>query len=124
MFDLGHIVLNATTGKKGLVVPDFMSTCASWEVPVLYEGTTSFCGTNKEELEDLGPENPVPSFQKCGGGKGANCCMFLVAGGKLMCARATEMRYDIIFKASGPGWSAKRHPVSLFPKCQLNGKAS
>jgi hypothetical protein len=121
MFDLGHIVLNATTGKKGLVVPDMMGCCAEYEVPVLYEGSPGFCGTNKEELEDLGPENPIPDFNKCGGGKGAECCIFLTAGANgFGCERSSELRNALIFRTM----SSKRNPTALFPKCQLNGKAS
>lgn len=45
-------------GKRGVTVDDFMSCCAVWETPVVYEGDTSFKGTMTTELKVIGLEDP------------------------------------------------------------------
>lgn len=115
------IVRNKGTGKKGVAVddlPGMMRCCSEQETPVVYEGETFSSGTDTVLLEVIGPEGAVADLEKCGGGKGAECCIFLALGAKgASCERFGSLRWNIIFREGQMG--AKRHPAELFPDCQL-----
>ena len=113
------VVRNKITGVKGVVVTDPFGTCSSDEVPVCYEGASDFLGTPIAEIEEIGPENAViDDPKKCGAGRGAECCIFLVAGKNgFQCQRYGEMRYSLISRKRK--MIAQREPTELYPKCQL-----
>jgi hypothetical protein len=115
------VVKNRETGKFGVVVSDlpaYLSVLGPGEVSVVYDGSTVADGTDPESLEIIGPENAVADLQKCGAGKGADCCIFLVLDGKkgFECQRFGEMRWTLVFREM----NAKREPKELFPRCQLD----
>jgi len=105
-------------GITGVVVDDPFGCRGSGEVPVVYEGTTHFKGTNFEDLEIIGPENAIADLKKCGAGLGKDTCIFLIIGSKgPECQRFGELRYDLITRKSS--MIANREPTELYPKCQL-----
>lgn len=113
------LVKRKEDGKKGVVVDEmgFMRVCSDEEVPVVFEGTAAYFGTDFRELELLGKEDAVADFEKCGGGKGAECCKFLAAGARgFTCERFGSLRNAIIFKKD---MAAKREPTEMFPNCQI-----
>lgn len=114
----GRKVRNTKTGALGVTVDDFMTCCTPWETPVVYYGTDSFLGVPTEDLEDMGPENAIADYDRCGGGGGANCCIFLTMGseGKFCCERHASLRYHLQFKRRE--MVAQRAPVSAYPDCQ------
>ncbi len=62
----------------------------------------------------------VADFKKCGAGKGADCCIFLVGGsGGAECARYTSLHNTLVIKSST--MNAKRAPTLPFPDCQTEG---
>lgn len=89
------------------------------EVSVVYDGDSVAIGTDWNKLEIVGPENAVADLQKCGAGKGEECCIFLVIDGPrgCRCQRFGEMRWSLLFKTI----NAKRNPKELFSRCQLSG---
>ena len=112
----GHIVKHKETGAQGVAVSDFMNCCSDTETPVVWNGEKAFEGTDTGLLEDLGAENAIPDPVKCGAGKGADCCIFLVAGPKgFECARYQSLRYSLIFRKDS--MNAKREPVEAYPAC-------
>ena len=87
------------------------------EVSVVFDGETASCGTDWQKLEIIGQENAVADKDKCGAGKGEDCCIFLTAGGNgFECARFGDLHWDLQFRIM----NAKRHPDKLFPNCQLS----
>jgi hypothetical protein len=109
------IVVEAPDGKRGVTVDDFMSCCTNDETPVVFDGESGFFGTATDTLTVIGPEKPEPDYDGCGGGKGADCCVFLVCGPKgFSCERHGSLRYTLIFKEM----AAKRKPVEPFPACK------
>lgn len=112
------LVRNTETGILGVVVTDPWDVCGDDEVPVVYEGQTGFSGTDRGVLEDFGPENAIADAEKCGAGKGAECCIFLTfKDADWTCQRFGGLRYQLIFAKER--MSAKREPVEMFPNCQL-----
>jgi hypothetical protein len=112
------VVRNMKDGRLGVVVYDNYGCCSEDEVPVVYDGTTYFSGTDRNLLEVVGPENAVAEPKKCGAGRGAECCKFLVMGpGGFECQRFGEMRDALIFKSD---MTAQRQPAELYPMCQLS----
>ncbi len=62
----------------------------------------------------------VADFKKCGAGREADCCIFLVGGGKgAECARFTDLHNTLAMRAAN-GMAAQRAPTAEFPACQLN----
>jgi hypothetical protein len=118
-FEIGNIVQEKESGRKGLIVPDFMSCCSSEEVPVVWEGSCgAFEGTSTRNLFDLGPERPLPDPKKCGVGKDGECCSFLALDKNVWsCQRAGELRYHILLAEN---MKARRQPTDIFPGCQLS----
>ena len=117
MIPIQTLVRHIPTGKIGVVVSDFMACCTDSEVPVVFDGTNSFAGTLEGDLKVLGPEQAIPDFKRCGGGQGARCCRFLVAGARgLECERFGHLRYMLIFKRD---MTAQRDPTALYPSCLL-----
>lgn len=113
-FPLGTKVKNMETGQIGVAVRDLYGCCTTDEVPVVYEGELGFLGTDHVLLENLGPENAIADLQKCGAGKGADCCIFLTAGaGGACCERFSSLRDSLICK----DMTAKRQPTELWPDC-------
>jgi len=116
--EIGTRVKNTETGKMGVVVSDPYGCCADFEVPIVYDGETSFSGTDKKILEDLGPEDAKPDMKKCGAGRQEECCIFLTMGGNgWECQRHGSLRNTLIFQKSK--MTAKREPSEPYPKCQL-----
>lgn len=96
-----------------------MNCCGPNEVPVVYEGSTAFFGTDVGDLEVIGPENAEADIEKCGADKGEECCIFMAMGSDgLSCERFGNLRYDLIFRKDQ--MRAKREPTELFPDCQLS----
>ena len=101
----------------GVTVDDFMNCCAENETPVVYDGETSFLGTETADLEDLGPENAQADLNACGAGRGADCCRYLTVGPEgPCCERFGELRYTLIFKRD---MTAQRDPAEPFPQCKI-----
>ena len=103
----------------GVVCPDLpgMLNCnGPDEVGVVFGGQTAAFGTDWSKLEVIGPEDAVADPDKCGAGKGDECCIFLVVGSEgFSCARFGSLHWDLQFRRM----EAKRHPNKLFPNCQL-----
>lgn len=111
-------VKHMQSGLTGTTCPDLMSCCSPGEVPVIWDGKDAFEGTDETLLEVLGPENAVPAVKRCGMGRGAECCIFLVTGaGGFKCARFSDVRWSIIFKKAG--MRAQREPVVAYPGCMF-----
>lgn len=116
------LVKNKKTGRIGVVITEHFGCCGHGEVPVVYEGETSFLGTLIKDLEIMGPENAIITDpEKCGMGKGEECCIFLVCDGEFKCARFQDgIRWSIIMNENK--MKAKRHPTEMYPNCQLGNK--
>ncbi len=115
MFPLGTKIRNKKNNKIGVVVSDIMSCCDETEVPIEYEGTSTFQGTDISIIEDLGLVNPQPNFSACGAGKMENCCIFLTVGPQgISCERFSSLRNSLMFKTM----SAKRQPTEAYPNCK------
>ena len=115
------LVKNKKDGRVGVVITEPWGCCVSGEFPVVYEGTDSFLGTFAKDLEIIGPENAIADPKKCGAGKGKECCIFLVFGGrdgKFGCGRfESGIRWTLIEREGK--MNAQRHPTEMYPKCQL-----
>ena len=117
-FEVGIVVKDTRDGDQGVVVLDGFGACAPGEVPVVFEGNTFFTGVHHSVLEVIGPENAVPDKERCGAGRGEECCRWLMMGeGGFICGRHHRMRDAIIFRAHTMG--AKRNPTEAYPNCML-----
>lgn len=113
------VVRHKATGRKGVVVTDPFGACDETEVPVIFEGDDGFVGIPADDLEDLGPENAQADLEKCGAGRGAECCIFLAVGANgSECARFGALRWSIIFRKEK--MNARREPKEPYPQCQLS----
>ena len=114
-------VKNTKTNMVGTTCPDMSGMLACngpGEVSVVYDGDGYANGTQETVLEVIGPENAVPLAEKCGAGKGEECCIFLVMGAKgFECERFGSLRWDLMFRSRS--MSAKREPKEPFPHCFL-----
>ena len=111
------IVRRKSNGALGVVVQDRFNCCTPSEVPIVYHGTTLFLGTEIDDLEEVGPENAVADFRKCGAGQGAECCVFLTGGAKgADCERFGTFRDTLLFKSN---MNAKRNPAEPYPECMI-----
>lgn len=109
-------VRRKSDGQLGVVVNDNFDCCLPTEVPVVYDGSTAFLGTDRANLEDLGPENANADLHRCGAGKGAECCRFLTVGAEgACCERFSPFRDSLIFK----DMNAQRNPSEPYPKCMI-----
>jgi hypothetical protein len=131
MFQQGDVVRHTPTGKVGIVVNDLpgaLSVCEPDETLVCFDGRANVGeGTPTDELELVLAveiaDKPAADFEKCGGGRGAETCVFLVivgdgldgCGAGPSCARFTEDHYHLLFASM----VARRVPLRLYPDCQL-----
>lgn len=114
-FKMG-LVVKHKDGRAGVVVTDPFGCCSGKEVPVVYDGTNFYSGTDYQYLKIIGPENAVADPKKCGAGTGKQCCIFLVIGTNgFECQRFGSLRDTLIFRKM----NAKRHPTQLYSNCQL-----
>jgi hypothetical protein len=120
--NIGTVVEHKGDGTRGVVVSNFLGSCTDEEIPVVWEGTNYFSGTDPNELTVIGPENAVADKDKCGSGEGEKACIFLVYSSSkgFECQRFGLLRNDLIFR----NMRAKRHPVEMFPNCQLQVEGS
>ncbi len=56
---IGMIVRNIITKKKGVVTNDTFGVCSPEQIFVVYDGTYSSTYTHRENLEIIGSENDV-----------------------------------------------------------------
>ncbi len=114
------LMVKDSQGATGVLVPDLpgMLNCHEPnELGVVYDGSTASQGIDHNELEIIGSEDAVADYEKCGGGKGADCCKFLVCGSSgFDCERHGSLRWSLIFSS---GMTAKREPDKPYPECQL-----
>lgn len=112
------VVQHSSTDRKGVVVTDSFGVCGDLEVPVVFEGENVFLGMSISELKIIGPENAKATLEKCGAGKGAACCIFLIMGANgPECVRFGGLRWQIISRKEF--MNAQREPTELYPNCQL-----
>jgi hypothetical protein len=113
------LVEHVPTGRRGATVSDLASACGPDEVPVVYDGETAFEGTSTAEIKVLGPDDAVADLVRCGAGRGAECCIFLVVGaGGPECARFTRgLHWTLVFRREQ--MQARREPRALYPGCLL-----
>lgn len=113
------IVVNLEGDKRGVTTVDFMSCCHPDETPVVWEGNGFSTGTWTNQLKVIGPEKAVGDPDRCGAGRGEQCCIFLICGAQgFECARFSSMRVPLIFRRDK--MTAKRQPTESYPNCQLN----
>lgn len=111
------VVKHKPTGRMGVVVMDRWGCCDDSETPVVFEGTNYFTGIPTKELDIIRIENAIADAEKCGAGRGEETCIFLVfGGGKFECQRFGSMRDSLLSQ----NMRAKRHPIELYPGCQLD----
>lgn len=112
-------VRHTETGETGVTVddlPGIMACCAEWETPVVWDGTNVSAGTDTDKLEVIRKHEPKADYIKCGGGQGAECCIFSVGGPNgAECARHGSLRWTLIFKKE---MVAQRNPPEAYPSCQ------
>ncbi|MGH7238202.1 MAG: hypothetical protein ACREGF_06730, partial [Candidatus Saccharimonadales bacterium] len=100
--ELGTIVQNLE-GQIGVVAPDLMACCSSTEEPIVYNGTDSIAGTERDELKVLGMYDAhIEKPERCGLGLGAVACMYLSVesserGVEFQCQRFSAMRNFLLF---------------------------
>ncbi len=113
------VVRHKDTGKIGTTCPDLdgmLACCLETETPVVWEHCFAFQGTPTEKLDVLREEKATPDPDRCGAGRLADCCKFLVADGNgFHCERHGNLRHTIIFRQM----TAKREPTALYPQCFL-----
>lgn len=109
------LVKNKIIGRKGVVVEDLWGVCGPGEIPVVYNGETSFRGTDIEDLKVIGPENAKADPKKCGAGEEA-CIFFVIGADGFECQRFGPLRNSIILRKEK--MRAKRAPTELYPYCQ------
>ena len=108
-------------GNEGVTVRDSFSCCGQEETPVVWNGETYSTGTETKRLEVVGPYKADPDPNKCGAGKGDDCCIFLAVGANGMCCeRFSSLRNTLLFKT---GMSAKRDPPEPYPDCMNQGQS-
>ena len=65
-------------------------------------------------------DEAVVDFKRCGAGKGADCCIFLIAGRNgFECARDGSLYFTLVSRKTQ--MTAQREPTEPFPACQLSG---
>ncbi len=107
-------VRNKETGKFGFVITDSFGCCDLTELLVVYDNTNTGEGTETEVLETVDFTDPKPIPEKCGAGRGKECCIFLTADKTgFVCERFTELRDALIFKTM----TAERNPEEVYPEC-------
>ena len=63
-----------------------------------------------------GHTTPVPDFQGCGVGRGAECCVYFTVGAEGACCERWGPMHNLLV-AKQPGMRAKRMPVEPWPAC-------
>ncbi len=117
--ELGTIIKNKATGERGIVVADIMDCCSEGELPIVYDGDTAFTGTRIDRLEIIGKYDGKADQEKCGAGKGSDCCIFLMVDKTgFCCERFGVFRNQLIFKSM----NAQRHPKEVYPDCMNQGE--
>lgn len=61
---------------------------------------------------------PIPDFQGCGVGRGAECCVFFTVGAHGACCERWGPLHKLIVKRH-PAMIAKRMPVEPWPACMV-----
>lgn len=61
-------------------------------------------------------------FDKCGGGKGAQCCKFITVGAEGFCCERDGPMHKLLEQKKG--MSARRIPILPFPACQNEGRGA
>jgi hypothetical protein len=111
-----RVVVN---GRFGTLCPDLpppLGVLAPGDIGVRFDGEQLVTGVYADLVEELGPENPIPSAARCGGGRGKGCCIFLTCGAEgFHCARHTAHHWALVLK----DMSAKRNPVEPYPYCMV-----
>jgi hypothetical protein len=114
-------VKHKKTGIIGTTVDDMVGSlacCTPEETPVVWDGIGALSGTPTENLEVIGPEESVANPEKCGAGRGADCCIFMaVSSTGFSCERFGALHWSLIFRKGQ--MNAKREPVEPYPNCQL-----
>jgi len=107
-------VRNIETGKFGHVIQDSFGCCSNEEDLIVYDRTNTGLGTDRAILEEVTEEPPIPDMNRCGAGKGKECCIFLtMSPDGPVCERFTTMRDALIFKTM----NAERNPKEPYPEC-------
>ena len=116
-FSLATRVRDKEDSREGTVCPDIMGSCDSSQTPVVWDGESSSEGTLTTTLTSLGPEGAEVDGG-CGGGKGEDCCIFIVGTGEgVYCGRFKGDRWSIIMRVNK--MTAQRQPNEPYPKCKL-----
>lgn len=115
-----QMIVQTSDGRRGVTCPDIMGTCGPGEVPVVFDGMSSFKGTLESDLTVIGPENAEASLELCHAGEGADTCIFLM-GSKdgIECQRYGGLRWQLMFA----NMTAKRKPILPAPQCHDEGVA-
>ncbi len=112
--NIGTRVRNKQTNKFGHIIADQFGCCGETEELVVYDDSSFGLGTDRELLIKASGASHVPDMQKCGAGKGKECCIFLTVGvDGPCCERFTPLRNALIFKKM----TAERDPEEPYPKC-------
>jgi hypothetical protein len=113
----GTIVKSKANGILGVIchdLPSYLRCGDPGDITVQFAGSAGTLELPPDEVEIIGEESPIPDHDKCGGGKGANCCIFLILDGDgFHCERHGELRWSLIFSTM----TAKRVPGEFYPDC-------
>jgi hypothetical protein len=117
-----HLVEEINTGRKAMTMPtiSMLLSDGDSDTSIVFDGRSGSATLNcfadgAKQFKIVGPDPAVADLQKCGAGKGADCCKFLVAGvNGVECARFGTMHYDLVFRTM----NAKREPTKFYPACQ------
>jgi hypothetical protein len=115
------VVKHTPSGRMGVVVPDLLGVCSSQEVAVVLEGEIAVVRILLMDLKEIGPENAIADYSKCGVGEGEErCCVFFSWGPNgPLCDRFAAYRYYIMSRVRAGEMNAQRVPTALYPDCQL-----
>jgi hypothetical protein len=115
-------VRNKETGETGVTCPTFwglLNDEMEHPVSVCYdnqEGSYTLNLVGESALEVIGPEDAIPDIIRCGAGKGADSCIYLVANPDgFVCERYGNLRWALKSRKM----SAQRKPVEPYPDCML-----
>jgi hypothetical protein len=115
----GTIVAIKDTDTRGVVMGDDILNLFfddEKEVTIMMEDGTFAPSVPLGDLIIIGPEAAKADLFECGGGKGAECCIFLTVGALgPECARRGPAYLDLV---SREDMGAKRRPARIFPRCQ------
>lgn len=107
---------DGTLGMASLDLPGMLSCGAPGEVAIRFEGSTAVFNRPPDGLELVDEVDPIPDPEKCGMGKGPDCCIFLVAGaGGFECARNGPNHFNLQWRKNK--MTAQREPTAVYPNC-------